>query len=119
MTLGRKDVDTRTLRKLDTETPRKRSAVPSSKPSAEMIGTLGPGAEQRRRVAKHITKKVGSSMEREIKEEEDVGKLAKQIMFLEDHGEDESADVEDHAHAQDAAVPSSMASCRPPPCSRS
>ena len=81
----------------------------SNKPSAEMIGKLGAEAEQRTGIAKYVAKR----------EEEDVGTFAKLTLILEDHGEEEGADEEDHAHAQDAAVPSSMASSRPPPCSRS
>ena len=59
-------------------------------------------------------------MEQGIKEDGDVGKTTKKtmILILEDHGEDKGAGEEDHAHAQDAAVPSSLAPSGLPPCSR-
>ena len=72
---------------------------------------------RRKRITKNVAKKVVYRIEEGIKEEEDVGKIAKKILTLEDHGEDEGADVEDHAHAQDVAVPSSMAPSGLPPCS--
>ena len=73
---------------------------------------------RRKRIAKNVAKKVVYRIEEGIKEEEDVGKIAKKILTLEDHGEDEGADEEDHAHAKDAAVPSSLAPSGLPPCSR-
>ena len=78
-------------------------------------------SRRRKRIAKDVAKKVVYRMEQGIKEDGDVRKTAKKtmILILEDHGEDEGVDEEDRAHARDAAVPSSMASCRPPPCSRS
>ena len=73
---------------------------------------------RRMRITKNVAKKVVYRIEEGIKEEEDVGKIAKKILTLEDHGEDEGAGEEDHAHAQDAAVPSSLAPSGLPPCSR-
>ena len=72
---------------------------------------------RRKRIAKYVAKKVVYRSEEGIKEEEDVRKIVKKILTLEDHGEDEGTDVEDHAHAQDVAVPSSMAPSGLPPCS--
>ena len=73
---------------------------------------------RRKRITKNVAKKVVYRIEEGIKEEEDVGKIAKKILILEDHGEDEGADEEDDAPAQDAAVPSSMAPSGLPPCSQ-
>ena len=72
---------------------------------------------RRKRIAKNVAKKVVYRIEEGNKKEDDVGKIAKKILTLENHGEDEGADVEDHAHAQDVAVPSSMAPSGLPPCS--
>ena len=77
-------------------------------------------SRRRKRIAKDVAKKVVYRMEQGIKEDGNVRKTAKKtmILILEDHGEDEGADVEDHAHAQDVAVPSSMAPSGLPPCSQ-
>ena len=98
--------------------------TPSSTPSERRRRPRDPDScghpamtSRRKRIAKYVTKKVVYQIEEGIKEEEDVGKIAKKILTLEDHGEDEGADVEDHAHAQDVAVPSSMAPSGLPPCS--
>ena len=76
-------------------------------------------SRRRKRIAKNVAKKVVYRMQG-IKEDGDVRKTSKKtmILILEDHVEDEGADEEDHAHARDAAVPSSLAPAGFPPCSR-
>ena len=99
--------------------------TPSSTPSERRRRPRDPDScghpamrSRRKRITKNVAKKVVYRIEEGIKEEEDVGEIAKKILILEDHGEDEGADEEDDAHAQDAAVPSSMAPSGLPPCSQ-
>ena len=99
--------------------------TPSSTPSERRRRLRDPDScghpamrSRRKRITKNVAKKVVYRIEEGIKEEEDVGEIAKKILILEDHGEDEGADEEDDAHAQDAAVPSSMAPSGLPPCSQ-